>query len=141
MNITKATLKQNPNIAGAFSTEVVYNHQKINLGLDADDATIEETLLLANRILENLEAYIKKAEDIIVKDFLKNYNENWSDADNGYPELNEQEFRNNLTVKAINFLSKDGVDIFFDENGLFGHHTLIAQSFDGENFEDTTLFG
>ncbi|MGD1841032.1 MAG: DUF2262 domain-containing protein [Thermonemataceae bacterium] len=141
MKITKEILKIDPNIEGSFIVEFIWNDRKIDLRLDPDDVSIEETLALANKIIGNFEIYFKKAEDVIVNDFLDNYNENWSDSENGYPILNEVEFRSNLEISGINFLSKDCVDIFFNENGMFGNHSLIAQSFDGENFEDSTMYG
>ncbi|MFD2565529.1 DUF2262 domain-containing protein [Aquimarina rubra] len=141
MIITKEILKKDPDIEGAFIVEFIWNDKKFDLRLDPDDVSINETLLLANKIIGDFEIYLKKAEDVIVKDFLDNYNENWSDSENGYPKLNELEFRSNLELHGINFLSNDCVDVFFNENGMFGNHSLIAQSFDGENFEDSTMYG
>ncbi len=141
MEITREILKKDPDIESSFIVEFVHNDKKIDLRLDPDDVSIDDTLILANRIIEDFKNYLKKAEDVIVKDFLDNYNENWSDIENGYPKLNELEFRDNLELNGINFLSKDCVDIFFTENGMFGNHSLIAQSFDGVNFEDSTMFG
>ena len=141
MKITKEILKKDPNIEGGFITEFIWNNKKIDLSLDPDDVSIDETIKLTNKIIGDFGNYFKKAEDVIVNEFLDNYNENWSDSEKGYPELSELEFRNNLELNGINFLSKDCVDIYFNENGMFGNHSLIAQSFDGENFEDSTMFG
>jgi hypothetical protein len=141
MKITKEILKKGPDIEGSFIVEFIWNNRKIDLRLDPDDVSIDETITLTNKIIGDFGNYFKKAEDVIVNDFLDNYNENWSDSENGYPELSELEFRNNLELNGINFLSKDCVDIFFNENGMFGNHSLIAQSFDGENFEDSTMYG
>ncbi|WP_298538873.1 DUF2262 domain-containing protein [uncultured Aquimarina sp.] len=141
MKLTKEILKQDPDIEDSFITEFIFNDKKIKLRLDPDDVSIDDTLILANNMLENFDVYFKNAEDIIVKDFLDNYNENWSDSENGFPELNEQGFRDKLELSAINFLSKDSIDVFFNESGMFGNHSLIAQSFDGVNFEDTTMYG
>ena len=141
MKITKEILKMDLDIEDSYIVEFIWNDRKIDLRLDPDDVSIEETLILANKIIGEFEIYFKKAEDTIVNDFLKNYNENWSDNENGYPKLNEMEFRNNLKVSGINFLSNDCIDIFFTENGMFGNHSLIAQSFDGENFENSTMYG
>ncbi len=141
MEITKEKLEKDSDIEGSFIAKLIWNNKKIDLRLDPDDVTIEETLVLANKIIGEFGMYFKKAEDTIVNDFLENYNENWSDSKNGYPKLNELEFRCNLELNGVNFLSKDCVDIFFNENGMFGNHSLIAQSFDGENFDNSTMFG
>ena len=83
----------------------------------------------------------KKATDEIVSGFHKNYNENWADEDNGYPELSKQEFREKLTITAIHFYAKDLIDVVYNEDGMFGNHYLIAQSYDGKTFADSTMFG
>ncbi|SEL08546.1 hypothetical protein SAMN04487910_1668 [Aquimarina amphilecti] len=141
MKITKEKLDKDLDIEGSYKIIVTLNTKKIDLRLDPDDATIEETIVLANKLLENFEFYEKKAKDAIVRDFLDNYNENWADEKNGHPQLEEQGFRNNLELNGINFLSKDSIDVFYNENGMFGNHSLIAQSFDGENFDDSTMYG
>jgi hypothetical protein len=46
-----------------------------------------------------------------------------------------------LTLNSIAFLSESSVDFFYTENGMFGNHYLIAQTFDGENFENATMYG
>ncbi|MBW1297654.1 DUF2262 domain-containing protein [Aquimarina litoralis] len=141
MEITKDILEKDVNIEGAHKATVELKGRKIELRLDPDDVSIEETLSLANRLLNNFELYEKKATDTIVKSFLDNYNENWADDEDGFPQLDEKAFRNNLELKGINLLSKDSIDIFYSENGMFGNHSLIAQSFDGENFDDATMYG
>ncbi len=70
MKLTKEILKQDPDIEDSFITEFIFNDKKIKLRLDPDDVSIDDTLILANNMLENFDVYFKKAEDIIVKDFL-----------------------------------------------------------------------
>jgi len=141
MKITKNILEKNPDIEGFYKTIFWFRGKKINIGLDPDEVSIEETIMLANKILQNFEYYEKKAKDKIVDDFIDNYNENWADEEEGYSRLDEQAFRNNLELNGINFLSKDGIDVFYHENGMFGNHSLIAQAFDGENFDSSMMFG
>ncbi|WP_299214195.1 DUF2262 domain-containing protein [uncultured Aquimarina sp.] len=141
MVITKEKLEKDLHIEGSYKITVKLKTKKIDLRLDPDDASIEETISLANKFLDNFEYYEKKAMDIIIRDFLDNYNENWADDEDGFSQLDEQGFRNNLELNTINFLSKDSIDIFYNENGMFGNHSLIAQSFDGENFDDSTMYG
>ncbi len=141
MKITKEKLEKDSDIEGSYKITVQFNAKNIDLRLDPGDVTIEETLILANKIMADIELYEKKAMNVIVRDFLDNYNENWADEEDGFPKLDEPAFRKNLELNSINFLSKDSVDIFYKENGMFGNHSLIAQSFDGENFDDSTMFG
>jgi hypothetical protein len=141
MKITKTRLIKDPNNADAYKISISYNKKMIPVSLDPDDLNIEETILLANKIIVKIEYYKKKAMDKIVNDFLDIYNESWSDTANGFPILNEATFRNNLTLVGINFLSNSNIDFFYNENGMFGNHSLIAQSLDGENFEYSEMFG
>lgn len=139
--IKKEDLKPDVNIEGSYVIEVTLNNENLELRLDPDDVAIEETIALANKIISNFEEYQRQAKDRVVSDFLETYNESWADEEDGFPQLNEEQFRANLTLDGINFLSKDSIDVFYTENGMFGNHSLIAQSFDGESFDDSTMFG
>jgi hypothetical protein len=55
--------------------------------------------------------------------------------------LDEKVFGKNLTLYSVGFLSYSSIDLYYSENGMFGNHSLIAQSFDGENFDHATMFG
>lgn len=141
MKITKDQLDKDPDNETAYEINISFKGKSLPLSLDPDDLTIEETLLLANKIVGKINYYEKKAMDKIVNDFLEIYNDSWSDAANGFPILNEVEFRKNLILNGINFLSNSSIDFFYNENGMFGNHLLIAQSFDGENFEYSDMYG
>jgi hypothetical protein len=139
--ITLENLRKKPNLKNAYQTEVLIDGHKIKISIDPDDVDLDKTIALANKIISNFELYETKARKRIVLNYLDNYNENWRDEEDDEPELNESEFSENLTLYSISFLSDASVDIFYSENGMFGNHSLIAQSFDGENFENATMYG
>nr|WP_199002247.1 DUF2262 domain-containing protein [Flavobacterium sp. ASV13] len=139
--ITKENLKVNPNIENAYQTIVTINEQKIKISLDPDDVEIEKTIELANKIMGNFDFYEKKARQKIIEEYLNSYNEDWREEEEGEVKLDEKSFSKNLTLKSVSFLSDSCIDFFYSENGMFGNHSLIAQSFDGENFDDATMFG
>lgn len=139
--ITKENLEANPDIENAYQTTITVNGQIIDILIDPDDVEIEKTINLANKIIGNYERYESKARKIIIQEYLENYNDNWRDEEDGEPELDEKAFSKNLTLTSITFLSSSSIDFFYSENGMFGNHSLIAQSFDGENFDDTTMYG
>jgi hypothetical protein len=139
--ITLENLQKNRNIKNAYQTEVLIDGQKIKISIDPDDVDLEKTSALANKIMSNFELYEAKARKRIVLNYLDNYNENWREEEDDEPELTESEFSQNLILYSIAFLSDASVDIFYSENGMFGNHSLIAQSFDGENFENATMYG
>ncbi len=123
----------------AFQTTIAIKGQNIDILIDPDDVELEKTIDLANKILNKFEFYESKAKRIIVQEYLELYNDTWRYEDE--PELDEKSFEANLTLIGITFLSDSSIDFFYSENGMFDNHTLIAQSFDGENFEDATMFG
>ncbi|UUC44762.1 DUF2262 domain-containing protein [Flavobacterium cerinum] len=139
--ITKENLKINPDNENAFQTKFVVNGQSIEISLDPDDVELEKTINLVNKIIGQFELYESKAKKVIIQEYLESYNDNWRNEEDDEPELDEQAFSENLTLNSITFLSDTSVDFFYSENGMFGNHYLIAQSFDGENFNDTTMYG
>ena len=141
MKITKDTLKKDPRTDDCYRTTILSRQKKIDISLNLDEITLDEMIVLGNLFLDDFENKEKKATDEIVSAFYENYNENWADEENGYPVLNAEEFRQKLTITAIAFYAKDLIDVIYNEDGMFGNHYLIAQSYDGENFEDTTMFG
>ncbi|MFD1015417.1 DUF2262 domain-containing protein [Winogradskyella rapida] len=141
MKISKDTLTKDPRTNDCYRATILSGQQKINISLNLDEISLDEMMALGNSFLEDFENKEKKATDEIVSAFHENYNENWADEENGYPVLNAEEFRQKLTITAINFYAKDLIDVIYTEDGMFGNHYLIAQSYDGENFVDTTMFG
>ncbi len=137
--ILKENLKPQSDIENAFQTTIAIKGQNIDILIDPDDVELEKTIDLANKILNKFEFYESKAKRIIVQEYLELYNDTWRYEDE--PELDEKSFEANLTLIGITFLSDSSIDFFYSENGMFDNHTLIAQSFDGENFEDATMFG
>lgn len=116
-----------------------YKGANVSISLDPDGGEIEDTVTLAKRILHNLEAQEQKAIKKLIDEFFEDYNEDWRNDDE--PVLSPEEFASNLKLNAISFLADELVDFFFEENGMFGHHSIIAQIFDGETFSDATMFG
>lgn len=141
MKITKDTLKKDPRSEDCYRTTILFGQNTIDISLNIEDLSLEDMIALGNLFLEDFEDKKNKATDEIVSAFYENYNENWADEDNGYPELSKPEFRQKLTITAIHFYAKDLIDVIYNEDGMFGNHYLIAQSYDGENFDDSTMFG
>ena len=141
MKITKDTLKKDPRSEDCYRTTILFGQNTIDISLNIEDISLDDMIALGNLFLEDFEDKKNKATDEIVSAFYEKYNENWVDEDNGYPELSKPEFRQKLTITAIHFYAKDLIDVIYNEDGMFGNHYLIAQSYDGENFDDSTMFG
>ncbi|REE08153.1 hypothetical protein DFQ09_10829 [Winogradskyella pacifica] len=141
MNITKDQLKKDPRTDDCYRTTILSGQNTIDISLNLDEITLDKMIALGNSFLEDFEDKEKNATDEIVSAFHENYNENWADEENGYPVLSAKEFRQKLTITAIAFYAKDLIDVVYNEGGMFGNHYLIAQSYDGKTFDDTTMFG
>jgi hypothetical protein len=141
MKITKDTLKKDPRSEDCYRTTFLSGNNTIDVSLNLEDISLEDMIALGNSFFEDFEDKKNKATDEIVSAFYENYNKNWADEDNGYPELSQQEFRKKLTITAIHFYAKDLIDVIYNEDGMFGNHYLIAQSYDGKTFADSTMFG
>lgn len=137
--ITKEILKPYEDLDDCYETSVKIMDRELKIIIDPDDADIEDAMKLANKVLADLQTYEAKAREKIIEDYLDVYNDNWTDENN--PKLNEQEFSDNLTLTNVSFGGEDSIEFFYAENDMFGGHSLIAISFDGETFEDVTLFG
>ena len=122
-----------------YKTTLLIGNREILIDLDPDDVDINDTISLANKVLKDFKKFELNARENLISEFLDTYNESWLDDEN--PELSAEEFNENLKLTAINFLSNMSFDFFYTENGMFGNHTLISQSFDGENFEGGMMFG
>ena len=139
--ITKEDLKANPDIENAYTTSLTINGQNVEISIDPDDVELEKAVELANKIVGNFDFYEANARKKIIEEFLDTYNETWIDEEEGFSELDEKAFSENLTLTNIKFLSNSSIDFFYSENGMFGDHWLVAQSFDGENFDYTEMYG
>ncbi|MFN8355802.1 MAG: DUF2262 domain-containing protein [Spirosomataceae bacterium] len=137
--ITKEQLTASSDNPNAYQTTITVNGQFIDVSIDPDDVTLDDTLALVNKVIGDLQGYASKAVNILIQEYLATYNDNWREDDE--PELDEERFAANLTLTSLLFLSDSSVDFVYAENGMFGHHSLIAQSFDGETFDDAMLYG
>ncbi|TWI80111.1 uncharacterized protein DUF2262 [Lacibacter cauensis] len=122
-----------------FTTSIVVDELNIQIEIDPEDVSIDEHLEMVNRVIDNYSLYEDMARKKIIEDFLSQYDNIWVDED--HTELNQADFAKNLSVKRISFLSNTGIDFIYDEKRMFGFHSLVAHSFDGEKFEYTSMLG
>ena len=139
--ITREDLKANQEIENAYQTTLTVNGQNLEVSIDPDDVELEKTIELANKIIGNFEFYDANARKKIIEEYLDTYNKTWIDEEEGYLELDDKTFNENLTLTSISFLSDSSIDFYYSENGMFGNHWLVAQSFDGENFDYAEMCG
>ncbi len=117
----------------------IWNGRKVSMSVVPDEATLEDALALARRLLENFDDFSRRSKDELLKECFAMYNDDWRQE--GDPVLTAEEFLGNFHLTAINILGDKSVDFFYDESGMFGNHCMIPQIFDGENFDGVMMYG
>ncbi|OUS29456.1 hypothetical protein A9Q99_10205 [Gammaproteobacteria bacterium 45_16_T64] len=132
-------LRKSEKFEGALEGELIFKGSTVTIRLEPNGDPIESVKSLALKYLLSLEKYESTALDKLVEDCFSMYNDDWRDEED--PVLTKEEFISNLTLYHIEFLSSDSVDFFHSENDMFGGHSLIPQSFDGESFTYVQMYG
>jgi hypothetical protein len=127
--------------AEAFEAEVRYRGNAIPIGIDPDGEEIEAVLALASKVVASLEEIDENSRIVAARDLLATHNNGWNEYDEVMedgstrtihnPELTEDEFRDRLTLSAVNVLGVSNIDIWFEDGGLFWGHGVCVSSFDG----------
>lgn len=136
--IKKELLKPS-DIEGQYDISLEIEGQNIEISLTPDDKTLDDTLILANNVLKKFKTYEKQARNLLVKEYLSAYNDNWREEE--APKLTKTQFSERLTLTSISFLADSHISFYYDDNEMFEGHSLIAQSSDGKTFDATTMFG
>lgn len=116
-----------------------YQGNEVTVCVDPDSEELDVTMWLAEKFLTSLEIYEAKAKAKLLEDMFEQYNDDWRQEDQ--PKLTKDEFIQKLTLVHIWFLGSDSVDFMYSDDGMFGGHSLIPQSFDGENFTYVQMYG
>ena len=132
-------LKPNENGDGSLCGAFEFKSKEVTINLDRDGEPAEQNLALAKKFLTNLEKYEKAALEKLYKDCFSMFNDDWRDEEE--PRLNKEQFLARFTLTHIWFLSTDSVDFYYDDDGMFGNHSMIPQVFDGETFEYVQMYG
>ena len=88
------------------------------------DASLDDALALAARVVANLDAVRQAAEDRAVADLLPLKNEAW--LDEGEPSVPEAEFRRRLQFESVTAFA-DGAELYFADGDLFWGHTVVVR--------------
>lgn len=117
----------------------IWGGRSVSISVEPDEATLEDALAFATRLLENFEDFVRRSKAELLKECFAMYNDDWRRE--GDPVLTVQEFLGNFHLTAINILGDKSADFFYNESGMFGNHCMIPQIFDGENFDGVMMYG
>lgn len=129
--------KQNENCLEGI---VTFQQKEVKVLLDSGgpNNNFNPVKMLASKIIGKLNTYHNQAIELICQEYLPLYNDEWRNDD---PVLSKEEFCDKLTLLSILFLEDTAVDFFYDEAGMFGNHTLVAQMYNGADFEHVMMYG
>lgn len=123
----------------AFKGSVSIEGRNVSFSIEPDDVTLEEALVFARKVIADISHFENRAKMCVSKGFLEMYNGDWKDEED--PELTIEEFSAKIKCNGINFVSNECMDFFYFDDGMFGGHSLIAESTDGENFDSCNMYG
>ena len=130
----------------SYDGTVVINGEELSVDIILEDeGETEKIEQQMNYFFSEIDTLSKKAKECIAEKYLDLYNDNWrfgndDEDDPDKPELTKEQFMEALSLRSLLFYSED-IEVFFDDNDMFLGHSLIASAFDGENFNDTQMFG
>jgi hypothetical protein len=124
---------------GGLEGKFDFRGEEVSVAVDPDDEELDVTLWRAKEVLSNLEIFERKAKEKILQECFSSYNDDWRQQDS--PVLSEDQFLQRIQLVHIWFLGVDGIDFMYSDGGMFGGHSLISQSFDGENFTYVQMYG
>ena len=105
-----------------FETDLPWRGRKVRLSFGAvDEAAGSEALVQVHQLLDDQERVNRRIEDAMVAQMLPLWNENWRD-ENETP-LAREAFLQAVQLESMT-VDEDYVAFYFDDGGLFGHHTI-----------------
>jgi hypothetical protein len=131
-----------------FVTTVDLRGSAIRISVYPDDVEEAQTLAFGQSVAGGLAGLEEQAKAIAVRDLLETYNDGWREADDEEddaplpPELTAEQFAARLRLTAANCSGSDSLQLFFDDDGMFGGHSVVVDSFDaGATWTRANLYG
>ncbi len=135
--LKKITLNELKQEEDSYIANISYKDRSLEVYIDIDVGSIEESLKLLNSLVSSLDRYDTLAKEILARDLLETYNENWSSyeeiGDDGNsvrvenPILTKNEFISKFTLVSIAIVDSDFISLNYDDSNLFwGHHPAVS---------------
>ena len=136
-----------------YEANVPYAGQTLQVTVMLDDATVDEALALAAKVVATLEGLDKEAQSIASRDLREVYNEGWNEYDEvlsdgttrtvSHPPLSDGEFRARLKLASLTITGSDCVELWYEDGGLFWGHSVFVSSMEGIDFSSARaeIFG
>lgn len=118
MKINQKKLTKKDNVT--FETQIKFKRKTVNIELTNEESTIEDTIILANKILKDLKDYDVKARETIL---------------DAHEPLQKGE---KLVLNFINFSEKNNASFaysFIERSGFPGHTFFVETSNGGDSFD------
>jgi hypothetical protein len=127
-------------------SKIKYQSNTIEILIDPDGMMLEQSIKIAQELVLSLKQFDNLAKEILAKDLLETYNDNWSSYEETQedgsiknitnPLLSNDEFILKLTLKSINVIGNKLINLTYDDKGLFWGHEPAVSSSQGLDFSN-----
>ena len=142
----KITLNELKKEEDSYITSISYKDRSVEVYIDIDMGSIEESLELLNSLIMSLDRYDTLAKEILVRDLLETYNDNWSSyeevGDDGNsvsvenPVLTKDEFISKFTLVSVAIVDSYFISLIYNDSNLFWGHQPAVSSDEGLDFSN-----
>lgn len=142
----KITLNELKKEEDSYITSISYKDRSVEVYIDIDMGSIEESLELLNSLIMSLDRYDTLAKEILVRDLLETYNDNWSSyeevGDDGNsvsvenPVLTKDEFMSKFTLLSVAIVDSYFISLIYNDSNLFWGHQPAVSSDEGLDFSN-----
>jgi len=129
-----------------YFTQIPYLSNTIEIIIDPEDKPLKQSTQIVQELILSIEKFDTLSKEILARDLLDTYNDNWSSYDETQddgtrititnPTLSKKEFMLNLTLNQIIITGEKSISMGYDDSDMFWGHQPTVTSHDGLDFSN-----
>jgi len=129
-----------------YFTQIPYLSNTIEIIIDPEDKPLKQSTQIVQELILSIEKFDTLSKEILARDLLDTYNDNWSSYDETQddgtrititnPTLSKKEFMLNLTLNQIIVTGEESISMGYDDSDMFWDHQPTVTSYDGLDFSN-----
>ncbi len=112
----------------------------VSLSVDSGSDTCETAMKTFEAVMADQTVWERKAKLYIAAEYTENAND-WQSDEEDYKPITIADFAKRITLCAINFYDDGTFEFWFDDDGMFFGHSLLAEGSVEEGFTDSNMAG
>jgi hypothetical protein len=130
----------------SYLAEITYVSNSIKIYIDLDTGSLEQSIEVAQSLVASIEEFDNLSKEILARDLLETYNDNWSSyeevQDDGStihvtnPTLSKDAFISKLTLTSMSVTDDKFINLSYDDSYLFWGHQPTVSSSEGLDFSN-----